>query len=59
MVNRLITGFITILVGTSLLPFYSGMDLYGYTFEEKKQVPYRQTYKEYVQERLEIERMMR
>lgn len=57
MIGRIISGFIVILVGTTLLfEFAKPCQLIGVTFEEK---PHRQTYEEYVQERLRIERMMR
>ena len=60
MITKIISSFIVILVGVTLLSemttFYNGLDIVGATFEEK---PHKQTYEEFVQERLNVERMMR
>ena len=62
MIGRFIGGFITILVGVTLLDevskeLYSGTNLIGWTVDGESY--HRQTYKEYVEERLAIEREMR
>lgn len=67
MIAKIVNGFMTILVGSTLIqeiakavenPFYQGNGLIGWTVD-KEEKPKRQTYKEYVQERLEVEKMMR
>jgi len=57
MINKLTSGFICILVGTTLLPEighhirFSGV--------EQKQEYHRQTYLEYVEERLAVEKKLK
>jgi hypothetical protein len=58
MLNKLIGGFVVIMVGVSLLPeFAKPNSLIGWTID-KEDKPKRQTYEEYVRERLEVERLM-
>ena len=58
MIQKLICGAIVILVGTSLLPEVA-RQVRGYpTIFEKTLQPHKQTYLEYVKERLEVERLM-
>jgi len=63
MLSKIISGFVVIMVGTSLLPEFANKSngLIGWTIdkEPEKQEPHRQTYLEYVKERLEVERLMR
>ncbi len=60
MLSKLIGGFIAVMVGVSLLPEFSKpVNLMGWTIEERHNLkPHKQTYEEYVRERLEVERLM-
>lgn len=64
MLDKIVGGLITIMVGVTLLPeisnlLYSGNDLVGWTIQETpKEILHRQTYLEYVKERLEVEKLM-
>jgi len=58
MLEKLIGGFITILVGITVLnEMAKPNELIGWQLYNK--TPARQTYLEYVKERLEVERLMR
>ena len=62
--GKIITNFMGIYVGTTILremasPFNRGMDLIGWTVQDTEENNQRQTYLEYVQERLKVERLMR
>ena len=61
MLSKLISGFIVIMVGISLLPEFANPsnELISWTIDKEPQKPHRQTYLEYVQERLEVERLMK
>ena len=64
MLNKIIAFFISLYVGSLVLseianPYYSGEGLIGWTVEEQEQPSHRQTYAEYVDERLQVERMLR
>jgi len=60
MIGRIMSGFIVILVGCVLLPeFAKPTNLIGWTIDREPGKPLRQTYLEYVKERLEVERLMR
>ena len=60
MINKIISGFIVIMVGVSLIPeINKGINLIGWTENKKPEKPHRQTYEEYVKERLAVERMFR
>jgi hypothetical protein len=61
MIQKMINGFIVILIGSYLMPEVARQVKYCNTesiiqIEEK---PHRQTYLEYVKERLEIEKLMK
>ena len=56
MIGRIINEMIVILIGCTLL---SEIELCGWTATEESKEPHRQTYLEYVKERLEVERLMR
>jgi hypothetical protein len=61
MIQKLIGGAVVILVGTSLLPEVA-RQVRGYpTIFEKipNPKPHKQTYLEYVKERLEVEKLMK
>lgn len=56
--NNLVGGFVAVLVGVSLLPEVSG--LVQWRMEENIETKtHKQTYIEYVRERLEVERLLR
>lgn len=55
MISKIVSGMIVIFVGVSLLPEFANGRYYISKPEEK---PHRQTYEEYVRERLSVERMM-
>ena len=59
MLSRLVGGFVTIMIGVSLLPeFANPTELIGWTVtEEPKQL--RQTYLDFVHERLEVEKLLK
>ena len=62
MIKKLINAGIVLLVGTTLLPaFAEGNRLIGWTCDEENitHTSHKQTYKEYVEERLEVERLLR
>lgn len=65
MIGRIITGIITIMIGVTLVSeishFNNGLNLVGWTLDDSKEKdkPHKQTYLEYVKERLEVERLMR
>ena len=60
MIGRLICGFTTIIVGTALLPqVASAVRERSSVIEFKEEKPQRQTYEDYVQERLRVERMLK
>ena len=53
-------GFVTVLIGCVVLPeFAKPCNLIGWTIDREPGKPHRQTYLEYVQERLEVERLMK
>jgi hypothetical protein len=59
MLNKIISGMIMISIGTVLLPEIMnqvGHSAYYYKEEEK---PHKQTYLDFVKERLEVERLMK
>jgi hypothetical protein len=58
MISKIIRTFIVICVGVSLLPLYTGNGLIGFSLKENKKET-KQTYEEYVRERLNVERMMK
>lgn len=64
MIGKIVGGLVTILIGTTLLrdiadtTLYTGTHLPEWTIDETE-TPHRQTYKEYVEERLAVERMMK
>jgi len=62
MISKIISGFIVICVGVSLLPevkkcLYNGSNLMGRECNTQKHT--KQSYEEYVRERLNVERMMK
>jgi len=60
MLSKIISGFVVIMVGTSLLPeLAKPNNLIGWTIDKEPEKPHRQTYLEYVKERLEVERLMK
>jgi hypothetical protein len=64
MIEKIITGFITILTGATLIStLRQEQELIGWTIAKDNQTTQtnsqRQTYLEYVQERKEVERLMR
>jgi hypothetical protein len=62
MLNKIISAIVVIGVGATLLPEIVnqvGHSAYYYKEEEKIEKPHKQTYLEYVKERLEVERLMR
>lgn len=62
MLDKIIGGFVTILVGASLVTEISRNINYGNCedrFEDKPQEKHRQTYLEYVQERRAVEKSMK
>ena len=61
MIQKLIGGAIVVLVGVALLPEVA-RQVRGYPtiFEKKEKIPpHKQTYLEYVKERLEVEKLMK
>ncbi len=60
MIQQIINIMITILIGPTLLfELFESTELIGWTLDElEKPKQHRQTYLEYVKERLEVERLM-
>lgn len=59
---KIMGGLVAILVGVSLLPEVTKQMSKGYSFTPKENITHdnhRQTYLEYVKERLEFERLMK
>lgn len=60
MINKIIGGFVVLMVGCSLLPEVSRQISNGcINYEVKKEKSNKQTYLQYVQERLNVEKEMR
>ena len=62
MLNKILAFFIMIGVGSVVLDAVAAEvrhSSYSYDVEEEKIEPHRQTYSEYVNERLQVERMLR
>jgi hypothetical protein len=62
MINKILNGFVVILVGTSILSEVSRQINFNQAyniFETKSTKPEKQTYFQYVQERIAVERKMR
>jgi hypothetical protein len=59
MIQKLIGGTVVILIGTSLLPEVARASTFVPKNPNPKPEPHKQTYLEYVKERLEVEKLMK